>query len=1134
MPEFEDFNTSLFGDSKFYPKPVKEIEEKWKLVPAFLKIKGLIKQHIDSFNYFINVEIKKIVEANNRVTCDADPLFYIEYTNVHVGVPTIDEGYNVTSEAAPHTCRLRDLTYAAPISVDIVYTKETQRLSRKGLLIGRMPIMLKSSNCTLYNKSEFELAKMNECPLDPGGYFVVKGQEKVILIQEQLSKNRMLVEEGKWGVQCQVTSSTHEKKSRTMVFVKGNKYYMGHNIFTDPIPVSIIFKAMDILSDKEICELIGIADIHKLTPTLEECHKLKIYTQEAALKYLGSKIITKRFAVSASKVKTPTDEARDLLATTILAHVPVIEYEFRLKAVYLGLMVNRVIQAQTDKKFLDDRDYYGNKRMELAGSLISLLFEDAFKRFNYELKSTAEKNIPKQRATQFDIVKYMRPDVITNCLVFAISTGNWTIKRFRMERLGVTQVLSRLSYISALGMMTRVNSQFESTRKVSGPRSLQPSQWGMLCPSDTPEGEACGLVKNLALMTHITTDIDEFPIIRLARNAGVEDIGMVASIAIHSPLAFIVFLNGNILGVTTNHKKLIDVFRLMRRKGKISNYVSIYASFLHKCVYISSDGGRLCRPYILVEAGQPLVNRHHIMELEKGIRNFEDFLHDGLIEFLDVNEENDSFIACYEKDITPQTTHLEIAPFTLLGVCAGLVPYPHHNQSPRNTYQCAMGKQAMGSIGYNQRNRMDTLLYNLVYPQIPMCKTKSIELSNFDKLPAGQNATIAVMSYSGYDIEDALILNKASIDRGFGRCLVYKNSKCLMKRYQNQTVDRIQGPMIDIQTNQPMWKHKCLDADGIASPGELIENKQTLVNKSIPSGSTLPGSTLPGTASNSAVEYKDTPLSYRNVEPSYIEKVLVSTNEEDTTLIKLLLRQTRRPEIGDKFSSRHGQKGVVGLIVEQEDMPFNEYGICPDIIMNPHGYPSRMTVGKLLELLSGKAGTVEGKFHYGTAFGGSKVEDVGDELVKHGYNYQGKDLFYSGIDGQLLEAYIYSGPVYYQKLKHMVQDKIHGRARGPRAVLTRQPTEGRSRDGGLRLGEMERDCLIGYGASMMLVERLMVSSDQCEVDVCNQCGRLGYCGWCNSCKSSAQVSSITMPYACKLLLTELQAMNITARLTLSH
>lgn len=282
------------------------------------------------------------------------------------------------------------------------------------------------------------------------------------------------------------------------------------------------------------------------------------------------------------------------------------------------------------------------------------------------------------------------------------------------------------------------------------------------------------------------------------------------------------------------------------------------------------------------------------------------------------------------------------------------------------------------------------------------------------------------------------------------------------------------------------------------------------------------------------VPYTAVPISYKGPEPSYIERVMVSANSEEDFLIKILLRQTRIPEIGDKFSSRHGQKGVTGLIVDQEDMPFNDFGICPDMIMNPHGFPSRMTVGKTLELLGGKAGVLEGKFHYGTAFGGSKAADVQAELVRHGFNYMGKDFFYSGITGGPLEAYIYSGPVYYQKLKHMVQDKMHARARGPKAVLTRQPTQGRSREGGLRLGEMERDCLISYGASMLIMERLMISSDAFEVDVCRTCGRLAYCSWCHFCQSSAHVSKISMPYACKLLFQELTSMNVVPKLILEN
>uniref|UniRef100_A0A2K6EY13 DNA-directed RNA polymerase subunit beta n=1 Tax=Propithecus coquereli TaxID=379532 RepID=A0A2K6EY13_PROCO len=997
-----------------------------------VEVKGLVKQHIDSFNYFINVEIKKIMKANEKVTSDADPMWYLKYLNIYVGLPDVEESFNVTRPVSPHECRLRDMTYSAPITVDIEYTRGSQRIIRNALPIG--------------------------------GYFIVKGVEKVILIQEQLSKNRIIVEADRKGaVGASVTSSTHEKKSRTNMAVKQGRFYLRHNTLSEDIPIVIIFKAMGVESDQEIVQMIGTEEhvMAAFGPSLEECQKAQIFTQMQALKYIGNKVRRQRMWGGGPK-KTKIEEARELLASTILTHVPVKEFNFRAKCIYTAVMVRRVILAQGDNK-VDDRDYYGNKRLELAGQLLSLLFEDLFKKFNSEMKKIADQVIPKQRAAQFDVVKHMRQDQITNGMVNAIST-------------------------------------------------------------------ACGLVKNLALMTHITTDMEDGPIVKLASNLGVEDVNLLCGEELSYPNVFLVFLNGNILGVIRDHKKLVNTFRLMRRAGYINEFVSISTNLTDRCVYISSDGGRLCRPYIIVKKQKPAVTNKHMEELAQGYRNFEDFLHESLVEYLDVNEENDCNIALYEHTINKDTTHLEIEPFTLLGVCAGLIPYPHHNQSPRNTYQCAMGKQAMGTIGYNQRNRIDTLMYLLAYPQKPMVKTKTIELIEFEKLPAGQNATVAVMSYSGYDIEDALVLNKASLDRGFGRCLVYKNAKCTLKRYTNQTFDKVMGPMLDAATRKPIWRHEILDADGICSPGEKVENKQVLVNKSMPTVTQIP---LEGSNVPQQPQYKDVPITYKGATDSYIEKVMISSNAEDAFLIKMLLRQTRRPEIGDKFSSRHGQKGVCGLIVPQEDMPFCDSGICPDIIMNPHGFPSRMTVGKLIELLAGKAGVLDGRFHYGTAFGGSKVKDVCEDLVRHGYNYLGKDYVTSGITGEPLEAYIYFGPVYYQKLKHMVLDKMHARARGPRAVLTRQPTEGRSRDGGLRLGEMERDCLIGYGASMLLLERLMISSDAFEVDVCGQCGLLGYSGWCHYCKSSCHVSSLRIPYACKLLFQELQSMNIIPRLKLS-
>ncbi|KDQ20564.1 hypothetical protein BOTBODRAFT_26567 [Botryobasidium botryosum FD-172 SS1] len=1119
--------------------PIKNVEDKWLLLPAFLRVKGLVKQHIDSFNYFVEVDLANILKANNKITSDVDPRFWLKYTEIKVGQPQRTEVDFRNDLLTPHECRLRDTTYSAPIVVTIEYTRGTQIVRKPEVPIGRLPIMLRSRNCTLTGRSEQQLAQMSECPLDPGGYFVVKGTEKVILVQEQLSKNRIIVETdpAKGMVQASVISSTHERKSKSYVLTKKSKIYLRHNSFHDDIPIVIALKALSIQSDKEILLLCaGNSEIYKtnFSINLEEAAKLKVFTRQQALDYIGSrvKITRKGWGAGPAQARRPNwEEAMEALATIVLAHVPVHNMDFRPKAIYVSMMVRRVLMAMEDDKLVDDRDYVGNKRLELAGQLLSLLFEDLFKKYNSDLKSAIDKVLKKpSRTSAFDAFTTMQfqGDHITAGFVRAISTGNWSLKRFKMERAGVTHVLSRLSFISALGMMTRISSQFEKTRKVSGPRALQPSQWGMLCPSDTPEGEACGLVKNLALMTHITTDVEEEPIIRLAYLLGVEDISLATGTEVHSPGTFVVNVNGTIAGLTRTPNRFVANFRKLRRAGKVSEFVSVYINHHHKNVHIASDGGRICRPMIIVENEKPKVTAKHIGFLKRGVVSFDDFLHKGLVEYLDVNEENDSHIALYENLIVPSTTHLEIEPFTILGAVAGLIPYPHHNQSPRNTYQCAMGKQAIGAIAYNQLTRIDTLLYLLVYPQQPMVKSRTIELIGYDKLPAGQNATVAVMSYSGYDIEDALILNKASLDRGYGRCQVMRKNTTLIRKYPNATYDRLADAVVG-EDGYALKQYEAIQPDGIAGVGQPLKSGDIYINKQTPMNAN--DNTFTGSADN--VQYKNAPMSYKSPETGYVDKVLLTDTENDNVLVKVLIRQTRRPELGDKFSSRHGQKGVCGLIVNQEDMPFNDQGICPDTIMNPHGFPSRMTVGKMIELLAGKAGVMVGKLQYGTAFGGSKVEDMCKILVENGFSYAGKDSLTSGITGEPLEAYTYFGPIYYQKLKHMVMDKMHARARGPRATLTRQPTEGRSRDGGLRLGEMERDCLIGYGATQLLLERLMISSDAFEVQCCRECGLMGYTGWCTFCKSSKKMSKLTIPYAAKLLFQELLAMNVVPKLVLT-
>ncbi|ROW04018.1 hypothetical protein VSDG_01126 [Cytospora chrysosperma] len=1147
MPKFDDdgFEALLepFYNGKKLTDPISTKDDKYQLLPAFLKVKGLVKQHIDSYNYFVDHDIKEIVKANRIIRSEVDSSFYLEFLDIRVDRPSrgdAGQSFKAKNNVTPMECRLRDMTYAAPIIIDIAYIRDKKKIIRRNVPLGRMPIMLKSSKCGLAGATNRQMEFMNECPLDPGGYFIIGGTEKVILIQEQLSKNRVIVEadEKKELIQASVTSSTHERKSKTYVILKKDRIILRHNVLVEDIPIAIILKAFGGLSDYEIMQLVAGPDGRyqdDFALNFDEATKVGVFTQQQALEYIGSRVrmgSKGRPQFGPAPRRNNVEEGLDALANIILAHVTIEDLDFYPKAIYIAMMTRRVLMASHDPKLVDDRDFVGNKRLELAGQMLSLLFEDLFKSFLTNLRMNIDKVLKKpNKAIPFDPLTSISGTGghITQGMNRAIQSGNWSVKRFNMNRAGVTHVLSRLSYISALGMMTRVSSQFEKTRKVSGPRALQPSQWGMLCTSDTPEGEACGLVKNLALMTHITTEVDEKPVKKfiLTMDSNVEPIRNFSGSEMHKPDAYIISINGTPFALTHFPKRFAAKFRTMRRRGYINPFVSINANSHFNTIFIATDEGRVCRPYIVVKDGVSRLRPEHLRLLQLGEIGFDDFLRRGIVEYLDVNEENDALIALYDADITKSTTHVEIEPFTVLGAVAGLIPFPHHNQSPRNTYQCAMGKQAIGAIAYNQFNRIDTLLYTLVYPQRPMVISKTIELTSYDKLPAGHNATVVVMSFSGYDIEDALVLNKASCDRGFARCQAFRKYTSELQRYPNGAAERIGQPETDPNTKQKIAKHEVLDNDGLARVGWQVHNGETMVKKETPLDT---GANIGGTERNN--EFRDTSINYRVPDPAYIDKVMVTQTERDTVLVKVQTRQTRRPELGDKFSSRHGQKGVVGIIVDQEDLPFSDSGVVPDIIMNPHGFPSRMTVGKLLETLTGKASVVHGekKYGYGDAFRSHPVEEVSKVLVDHGFSWEGKDYLTSGITGEPLEAYIFNGPIFYQRLKHMVQDKMHSRARGPRAILTRQPTEGRSRDGGLRLGEMERDCLIAYGASQLLLERLMHSSDGTSIDICQQCGLFGYRGYCQTCKSTREVTQMTMPYAAKLLVQELISMNVGVRL----
>lgn len=1106
-----------------------DADQNYELIKLFLKDKSLVRQHIESFNYFIEHDIKSIMSANNIVDSDIDHTFYLKYLDIRVGAPSVTENM-IETQIYPLECRNRDLTYSANIYADVEYVRNKQVIVKRDLCMGKLPIMLRSNRCLLSNNNsdliksasliKKQIRTSQECFFDNGGYFIIQGIERVILIQEQLSKNRIMLEEGPKGVYVSVTSSSMAYKSKTNLTIKNECFYVQSTCFSEDVPAIIFIKALGIVSDLEISEIVGKELFDILLPSFEEAITKKIFREEQAALYLSKH----------AKINQENDklnEIRTILSEKILPNIEV-DMTMRNKGIYVCLMVRKLAMYKAGIVQTDDKDYLGNKRFELAGQLLGILFEDSFKKFNYELKKSIDKILSKRtRASEFDALTFfnLQTSSITSSFTRAIATGKWNLKRFRMERSGVSSVITRYSHICALGMMIKINSHFEKTRKISGPRSLHTSTWGMLCPADTPEGESCGLVKNLALMAEITTDSDPKAIEELLAEYGVRKLEICYGGDLHQGNNHLVFINGGIFGISSRPEILVDLFRRKRRRGEIDKFVSIYMNPNEKSIYISTDNGRIARPVIVIDrdklrsaenliykikknricdnytkkydekAEYELLTHLDVYFDEKNLRykSFSDLINEGKLEYLDVNEENNCMIAFTPSDITENTTHLEISEFTILGYIAGLVPFPDHNQSPRNTYQCAMGKQAIGHIATNVKKRFDSTILQLNYTQRPISASKTLDIIKYNQLPAGFNAMVAVMSYSGYDIEDAIILNQSSVDRGMARVEVYKSNTVVLKRYTNGQSEKLVG-------------------EGIISPGKQVTDGTVLVNKVSPITNTLTSSKHKG-------------------HPAYVEKVMISKSE-DESIIKIVTRETRNPEIGDKFSSRHGQKGVVGLLVPQVDLPFNEQGLSPDIIMNPHGFPSRMTVGKMIELVSGKAAVIEGTYADATAFGRNRVDEFCETLSRNGYSYSGKDIFTSGTTGEQLEAYIFYGPIFYQRLKHMVADKMHCRARGPRAILTRQPTEGRSNDGGLRLGEMERDCLIGYGASALLNERLMISSDRFVAFVCRDCGVIGYKNCCQICKDSSPVP-VEMPYACKLLFQELMSMNILPKMHLA-
>jgi len=1106
----------------------------WSLMEGFFREKGLVRQHLDSYNEFVERGLQEIINEVGEILIEIpDFLFKIKLGKVEVERPRVVEVDGSDHPIYPMEARLRNLTYAAPMYLEVTEVRDGKEGSTERVYIGDLPIMLKSEFCPLANRSPEELIEVGEDSNDPGGYFIVNGSERVIVALEDLAPNRILVDIDNSGstpiYRAKVFSTTVGFRARIELRMKsdGALYVSMPGIPTE-IPFAILIRALGLESDKMIADAVSPdKEIQeRLDPSFEKA--VGVATIQDAILFIGNRVAHGQ--IEEYRVR----KAEAILDKNFMPHIGRTSDKRREKALYLGEMAARAIELKLGRRKPDDKDHYANKRLKLAGPLLADLYRIAFRNLCRDVKYQLERMSIRRHGTGV-ISAAIRPGIITERIQHALATGNWG-----RGKVGITQILDRTNFTSTLSHLRRLQSPLSRSQPNFEARDLHPTHWGRLCPNETPEGSNCGLVKNLALMACSSVYVNSEEVEHVLYRLGVIPVHDADSNLRASGAKL--FVDGRLIGYCIDPNRLVNDIREMRRRGELSSEINIahFVSGLqtrpsHE-IYVNCDAGRVRRPLLIVENGEPKLKSEHVARIRSGELRWEDLVKQGIVEYFDAEEEENAYVALSVAQLTKDTTHLEIASYTILGICASLIPYAEHNQSPRNSYEAAMAKQALGVYVTNYFNRVDSRAHLLHYPQAPLVRTNPMGVVGYDKRPSGQNCVVAVLSFEGYNMEDALIFNKSSIERGLERSTFYRVYEGECRQYLGGLKDKFEISEAGTRGYRGEQYYRLLEEDGVV--GEEAE---------VSGGDVLIGRTSPPRFLEEYKEFevkgltrRDTSISMRPAEVGIVDAVFVTESVQGSKLVKVRVRDLRVPELGDKFASRHGQKGVIGMLIPQEDMPFTEDGIVPDIIINPHAIPSRMTIGHFIESIAGKIAALKGAFVDGTPFSNEKQEAIRKALLEIGFQHSGREVLYNGITGEKLSADIFIGIVYYQKLHHMVSDKMHARARGQVQMLTRQPTEGRARGGGLRFGEMERDCLIGHGAAMLLKDRLLEESDKCVIYVCERCGSVTYYDLkqrkylCKICGDVAEISSVAMSYAFKLLLQELMSLCIFPKLKLKE
>lgn len=1050
---------------------------------------------LESYNHFVTDTIRKIVQDRSDIVINST--YKLSIKDIFLDYPCVVEEDRAIHPLYPMEARTRDLTYEGLLSVNIIETIDGVTKFYFKVPLAKIPIMVGSCRCNLAKLSDIEKVRKGECENDPGGYFIINGKERVIVAQERINYNETYIysqqkhSHSKYSYVAEIRSMSDETGHSTLVECAMDLFK--NIIFNIPyikneLPYYIVFRVLGVdndeleqlvthgLNNDTKSRILSILDIGSKTITCEE-----------AIEYMSKHTV---HAVEQSRACAYVSQ---IIERELFPHLGSCTHLYKI---VLAEMVRKLLLVSLKIRKPDDRDNISNKRLEATDVLIGDIFRSLYKKFIKTLEAHLVR-----RPDALAKIPLCAP-TITQGILYCFSTGNWSTQHTSSYvRTGVCQIMSRLSYIATVSQLRKTVIPVGKETKNVKIRQIHPSTFGFIDPVETPEGQFAGITKSISFLTKITKSIPTSnicDILNKHRLIGVNDISDV-----------LVSLNGKPLCYITDALAFVNMIKSLKSSNALPMELSIVHNPTVNEVCIYSDSGRLMRAVFTSKVKDIVsVNASY---------DFDTLVEMNVIKYIDTIEAEYSVIS---SDLEQDADYYEIHPFNMFGICSGSICFSDHSQAPRNIYSTNMMKQSIGTYALNSNLRSDTITHLLCYPQKQLVTTIASRYTKHRSMPSGVNTIVAIACLNGYNQEDSVIVNKSAIERGLFRSIAFRTIIVEESRRNIKMVSSIKLP--DPSIRRQYYNYSKLDSDGIVMTNIFVDEKDVIVGKV----NTKIGKTK--------AEEEDVSVVVKSGESGFVDKVFVTTSPDGYKLVKVKIRSLRVPEMGDKVASTEGQKSTIGLLMNQEDMPFlMQTGMVPDLILNPCCLISRMTINQMMETVLGKSSLMSGcDSPDATPFTSSSVDVAAklcDMLQSVGFKRDCTEIMISGTTGEQFIAEIFCGPTYYQRLKHLVADKIHSRSYGPIQQLSRQPMAGRSRDGGMRLGEMERDGLISHAGSAFLQERLFKMSDFYQVNVCNKCGDFGKLKECVLCDNT-DMRLVNIPYACKLLFHNLMACGIRCRI----